>query len=874
MKRKNIIAAALLSLLAAVPATAQQKRIFLASKSTSNPNERPIWSDAQAQAWFDAHSPIIGVNHPERPCEAMSYDDAVAKAASIGFNSVRIWPFGGSDYISSVEYWAGMCDKNGMTLAPVFGFSHVPTSASDSTALRSKVKSIVTHFRGDKRILFWDIWNEPALNGDDCEPIMKWIRIIARWCREAGCTQPITSSILWDGAMAGENKYTTYRRAAEAEMDLHNFHDYAMQAAHEGETQNIIKRYAKINNKPIICTEALRRDDGSGVAVSLRQFAKYRMGFYTWGLYSCDANWDTQWGYSTWYAFEPMFHNLLFAGGDPVDERELSYIKNFRFASNDADQVVPGAEITERWTERRAWKWMNDSPYKGYTASSKTDALSFIAKHASDGIYNTIAVKFNISDFISSSSAFYTSLEAMAAAADKAGMRLVPILTESADLGRSVSVLEDYIYKVVLKYYMDRRIAAWCVFRQTTAEPTDYRNKFSTLFSYIRYAFPCQPMFAAPLVSSSVKADSTATDFANYLWQLSDITAFSTKGSEIGSAALKSAFASYKRPLLFLGAPKVEEAFAATHTNFFLSSDLSSGTKALTYTPLDLTDENDTIQMPSWKAWASLNCAPVKGLSYNSVSEALTGLAAQKGKGIYNSIQVRLTYTEYTSSKDKFKSAFSALLDSAGTQGMTVVPTLLYDRYARLNPTALCAYVADMIRTYNDDPRIAAWELYNRPSLSSSAPAARMLTLIPQIFTAARSAAPKRPVFVTPAVKTSDFDAGFDYIVSLQHFNEWAGWNKLQYYSGNISLTHLCWKLSDIVSYSSDQQEPQLGWLNSVAYRYGRPVVCSRWEASKSTTVDKILTVFNDCHTSWYSDTPLDESKAKTFDWRPVVTDH
>ena len=96
----------------------------------------------------------------------------------------------------------------------------------------------------------------------------------------------------------------------------------------------------------------------------------------------------------------------------------------------------------------------------------------------------------------------------------------------------------------------------------------------------------------------------------------------------------------------------------------------------------------------------------------------------------------------------------------------------------------------------------------------------------------------------------------------------------LQYYNGNISLAHLCWRLSDIVSYSSEQQEPQLGWLNSVAYRYGRPVICSRWEASKSTTVDKILTVFNDCHTAWYADTPIDEGKAKAFTYKPVITNH
>ena len=874
MKAKYILAAALCAVATIWQAGAQEKRIVLASQSTKFPNERPVWSDAQAQSWFDAHAPIIGINHPERPCEAMSYDDAVARAAQIGFNSVRIWPFGGSDYASSVEYWASMCDKNGMTLAPVFGFSHVPTSASDSISMMNQVKSIITRFRGDKRILFWDIWNEPAYTGTNCEPIMKWIRIIARWCREAGCTQPITSSILWDAATAGENQYTAYRRAAEAEMDLHNFHDYSMQAAHEGETQYIINRYKKVNKKPIICTEALRRPNGSGVAVSLRQFAKYKMGFYTWGLYSCDTNWDVVWNTSTWYAFEPMFHNLLFAGGDPVDERELSYIKNFKFQNGD-EQVIPPAEETERWTKRRAWKWMNDSPVKGYIAASRSDALSFLSAHGSDGVYNCLAVKLNYNDYKNNSTSFYSNLSSLAKLANNAGMKLLPILISSDELSNSINNLRQYAYNVILKFYNDSRIEGWCVFQQTGAEPAGFRATFSDLFAYTRYAFPCQPMFAMPKISASQSADSTATDLANYLWQLSDVTAYSIDDqTDISATELQTIFSAYQRPLFCLSTPKVQDEFADYHVNFFTSTYLPTEVSAFAPRPLNLTEDGDTHQMPSWKAWAQCNHGPVKGLSYNSIAEAIIGISAQMGKNIYNSVEVRLNYATYRSSRETFMANFNALLDSAQKAGMTVIPTLLTDRYARLSQASLTAYVTDMIKTYNLDPRIAAWELYNCPAFSSGISASNMITFIPKLFAAAREASPQRPVFVTPAVKTSSFDADFDYIESLDHYNEWAGWNKLQYYNGNISLAHLCWRLSDIVSYSSEQQEPQLGWLNSVAYRYGRPVICSRWEASKSTTVDKILTVFNDCHTAWYADTPIDEGKAKAFTYKPVITNH
>ena len=161
----KVMACALAAMLFCGAANAQNKRIFVATSSKQHPNERPIWSERQAQEWFDRHSPIIGINHPEPPCDAVSQDEALQRAAQIGYNSVRWWP-GSWNYIQSVEEYAKIADKHGINCAPVFGFTHVPTSASDSADMEKKVREIIRYFRGDERVIMWDIWNEPLMSGE------------------------------------------------------------------------------------------------------------------------------------------------------------------------------------------------------------------------------------------------------------------------------------------------------------------------------------------------------------------------------------------------------------------------------------------------------------------------------------------------------------------------------------------------------------------------------------------------------------------------------------------------------------------------------------------------------------------------------------
>lgn len=877
---RKIITAAVAMLCMALSAQAQNtetgKRLFLASASGEHPYERAQWTKEQAEEWFDRVGPIKGINHPASPCSAVSQDEALALCARSGYNSVR-WFIGGgtySEYITNVETAAAQAWKYGMTISPVMTFAHVPTSTSDSLALEQKVRQVIRHFRGDERIIFWDLWNEPAMYDTTTPDIMKTIRLMAQWAREEGCTQAISCSIVWDaGNTSTGGTYAAQRNAAEAEMDVHNFHSYGMQEGYGSNVAAVCRRLKAISDRPIICTEALARPGGSTMAISLRQCAKNKVGFYTWGLYTCDSNWEVTWYKSTYYAYEPNFHCIYYAGGDPIDRREEEYVQQFKYTTDD---IYPGEEITERWTERRAWKWLLNEPLKIYYASSVSEATSFVNSNAGSG-YNCVAVRLSYSDYSSKgASTYYNTISTLAKKAMAAGMKLIPTLITSDDLTRGADALATYTYNILYKFYNDTTIAGWNVFEQTsTTVASSFKNSFATIFKKARYAFPNQPTFATPLLDSSQKADSTASDYANYLWQISDVTAFRTvDNAQVTDAQLNEIITQYHRPLFFLNAPALQDEFADWHVNWATTSVLDAeAVKGYAYRPLNLTADGDSCRMPSWKAFAQFNCGPIKGLYYKSVAAALTGLATQGPKGIYNSVSVQMNFDTYNRNQEKFMTDFNTLLDSAAVFGIKVVPMLLSDTYAKRNATALCNYISTLVGTYNKDERILAWELYNRAGAGTSL-TSTLLTLVPKIFEAARSVSPQRPVFVTPAVSTTTFSSSFDYKYYLQHYAGGGGWNKLNYGNAGINLVYLCWQLSDIISTNTAQNNGEFGWLNAVAYRFGRPQICTRWEVAKSTTIDETLAVLSDHHEGFFVDGTLDDSKVSSFRYQTIITNH
>ena len=833
--------------------------VVLTSTSSTYPNQRGQWSEAQGEAWQKKYGPIIGVNCPYPPCGAISQEQSIALAASLGYNSIRWWPGGGTNadaYIQAVEQWAGWAAKYGMTVSPVFGFSQTYYAQSNKTMalknLEAQVRKVIRHFRGDDRIILWDIWNEPVMSGaEECEEVMSWIEKMILWCQQEGCTQPITASIIWDSGVTANtttNALRTRREKTEALMDLHNYHSYSAQDGFNQDTPTMVARIRKMDQRPIVCTECMTRPNGSTYSRTLYDFARYHINFYTWGLYACDANWEVKWSRSTFYNWEPMFHNLLYADGEPIDEHDLPLIAGFRFTDTNED---PGAEWTERWAPRRAWRWMSRPKAAGVVCADISRATAAILTHKNDKSVNTVAVRISYSEYNSNSSSLYSKFNSLLTTAENAGFTVIPILLTSDQQSVNAASLANYVYNFILKYYTDRRIQAWCVYEQTKqSDATKLATLLPAIFHKARYAFPNQPMFVTPLADENAVPDEEADDVCNLMWRLSDICSINGDASAEWLARLDAA---YHRPIYSLTSSTV----SACHS-----------------TQATLATQGEPARWPAWRAWQWMSGVERSGISYSSLAVAQKALAAfeEKGSTPYNSLCLPLDYRNWLSNKTTFYKGVDSLLNMAGRLGMTVVPQLMSDAYARMPIASLTEYVQDVVGHYSQEPRVLAWDIYNKPC-ATSADATKASELLDVLFATARGQHPIQPLYATPVVTTNNFEAGFDPVASLVH-GVHGGWGRLSYGKGNVTLCYNIWCMSDVVAYSSSQTSAQLGWLNSVACKFGRPLFCADWKPATSEEPSKAMDIFEDMHINWYVNGTLDESLVRDFHYIPVSTAH
>lgn len=847
---------ALIFFLYALSLSAQD--VVLTVNSRNHPHRRIQWTQNQCEAWQQKYGAIRGINCPYPPCDAISQEQAIALAARMGYNSIRMWPGGGTntqEYINSVEQWAAWAGKYGMTVAPVLTFGNTYYCMSDKKAalkqMEREVRAIIQHFRGDDRIILWDIWNEPPYDpaNANVEPIMEWLRQMVRWCQEEGCTQPITCSIIWDAGVNNNQATATgvrkVREEVEKLMDLHNYHDYATNDGFGSETTTMVSRLNRLGKRPLVCTECMQRVSGSGYAFSLVDFSKNNINFYTWGLYSCSANWEIKWGKSAYYAWETMFHNALYADGEPFDEKEPPFVQNYAF-KGDFGGIKTTPEYTEVWPARRAWRRQQGEPRKGLYAKSISEAMSLIEQHKDDGQYNQITVRLpyvtGTTDFTESNRTLFLNL---LDAAEQANMKVMPVILTSENLSATTEQIALYAFNIMYKNHTDRRIDGWCAFEQTAAATATHKNKLQTIMRRVRYSFPNQPIFAVPMVENSTRPDTTGTDFANYLWQMSDISAYSAP-SQQEETWENTLVQQYQRPVYAFCQDRVEQHRA------------------------DRLNNAEGGRWPAWKAWRWMNRGPVKGVQSTSIKTALTKLNNFKAQGTsYNSICVPLEYRTYLNAPDTYMQEFDSLLSLAADLNMTVVPQLLSDSYISITPQSLRQYVNTVLTRYATDERILAWDLYNRPCYTSML-VAKATSLLDELFEEARKTPAQQPIFATASVTTKTLPSDFDVVQQLVH-GVYNGWERLNFGKGNAALNYHVWCLSDIIAYSSTQDSRHLGYLNAQAGKFGRPMFCTGWKTVTTEPVSNVIDIFQDWHVSWFTSSTLSEQVVKDFHFIPIA---
>jgi hypothetical protein len=359
--------------------------------TTAVADEPQRWSEEKANDWYDKLPWLVGANYI--PATAINelemwqadtfdpqrIDKELGWAESIGMNTMRVflhdllWEQDPSGFKKRLNRFLEIADKH--KIRPMFvlfdscwdpfpklGRQHEPKPGvhnsgwvqspgakaledpSQYPRLEKYVKGVVGAFARDRRVLAWDIWNEPDnLNTSSygkLEPQKKLDYVLAllplafQWARAAGPRQPLTSGV-WKGDWSSDEKLSPMENIQLKFSDVISFHNYDDAAEFEKRI-----RWLRRLNRPLLCTEYMARGNKSTFAGTLPVAKKYHVAAINWGLVAGKTQTFLPW--DSWQKpyvdREPAiwFHEVFRTDGTPYREDEVDLIRRLTGAGTPA----------------------------------------------------------------------------------------------------------------------------------------------------------------------------------------------------------------------------------------------------------------------------------------------------------------------------------------------------------------------------------------------------------------------------------------------------------------------------------------------------------------------------------------------------------
>jgi hypothetical protein len=353
--------------------------LILAAGAVAAPRER--WSAETAQNWYSRQPWIVGSNYiPANAInelemwQADTFDPAeidkeLGWAEGLGMNSMRVflhdllWKQDAEGFKKGIQRFLEICNKH--HIRPLFvlfdscwdpnpqlgkqrppkpgvhnsGWLQSPgadalTDSSQYPRLEAYVKGVVGAFAHDRRVLGWDIWNEPDNTNNSSygkrEPANKVELVLAllpkafAWARAANPSQPLTSAV-WTGDWS-EDKLSPMARVQIDSSDVISFHNYEAPSKFE-QRANILQSYGR----PLICTEYMARPQGSTFEAILPIAKRLHIAMYNWGFVAgktqTNLPWDSWQHAYTDHAPPVWFHDIFHADGTPYRPEEVAFIR-------------------------------------------------------------------------------------------------------------------------------------------------------------------------------------------------------------------------------------------------------------------------------------------------------------------------------------------------------------------------------------------------------------------------------------------------------------------------------------------------------------------------------------------------------------------
>jgi hypothetical protein len=337
------------------------------------------WTEQQANAWYRQQPWFVGANYvpanainelemwQEATFDPARIDLELGWAEHIGMNTARVflhdllWQQDKAGFIRRISTFLAIADKHHILPIlvlfdscwdpdPKLGPQHSPTPGvhnsgwaqspgakalqdpSQYRRLEAYVKGVVGAFAKDKRILAWDVWNEPDNTNDpsygSLEPKNKGRLVEAllprvfAWARAANPTQPLTSAV-WHNDLP--ERLGSMARIQIDNSDVISFHNY--EAPKEFEKLILwLEQY----HRPIICTEYMARGIGSTFEGILPIAKRHKVAAINWGLVAGKTQTFLPW--DSWKKPYPdrdpdvWFHDIFRADGTPYRSEETALL--------------------------------------------------------------------------------------------------------------------------------------------------------------------------------------------------------------------------------------------------------------------------------------------------------------------------------------------------------------------------------------------------------------------------------------------------------------------------------------------------------------------------------------------------------------------
>jgi alpha-galactosidase len=370
--------------------------ILVAHLAASGQNAKPSsgrWSSEKARAWAESQPWTLGCNYIPRTAintlemwQAETFDPATIDqelgwAEDLGFNAVRVfthyllWQQDAGGFLRRLERFLEIADRHHIgTMFVLFddcwnsqaalgpqpaprpgvhnsGWVQCPGPELLETpgrwgVLEDYTRGVVGFFRGDRRVLAWDLYNEPGNSGYGSKSL-PLLKSVFGWARAEGPSQPLTAGI-WDEAkeLADLNRFQAER------SDIISFHSYQSLAEAE-------KRVARLEShgRPLICTEYMARTAGSRFEDILPFFKSRDIGAMNWGFVKGKTQTIFPWGSKEGGPEPPVwFHDVMRPDGVPYLAAEAALIRSA------AGKTVPAGDGRTRAVAEPFHSWALTPP--------------------------------------------------------------------------------------------------------------------------------------------------------------------------------------------------------------------------------------------------------------------------------------------------------------------------------------------------------------------------------------------------------------------------------------------------------------------------------------------------------------------------------